>query len=427
MDNATFQLLAGGLVIAWLLGPLIVIHYRMAIVPRRYEEIRDRFLSNPAPDTMVPTSERSKSGAWHYARLLDPDADPADPEAVLKAQFWHFHGWNRYAIPLVLVVILSGLMLAFSGLWVAELLGTTKGGTDKATPPQTNAPAPSKVAATNNSGNTDGSAKDSGANSRASEPTASLLGRVKAPFVMAIWGAFVWSLYEMQSRRKSGDLTPVELYDVALRFVVAIPIGYAFSLLVFDTVPALAAFAASAFPLRDIQQLIRKQSLQRLSDSPQASSSSVFKGNIGEVLSGIGNDTIVRLQELNIETYLDLAYTDPIRLMIKTGVPIQLVLSWIDQALLAVYAAPHKSAFDLLGMPCALDICEFYTTHCFDLATGQYQNNWRNDQAVKDLAAKLEISIDILVPQLLKSVFQDPHTQFLIRVWYGPAKSESSL
>jgi len=74
-----------------------------------------------------------------------------------------------------------------------------------------------------------------------------MLSRIKPPFVMALWGAFVWSLYEILSRRKSGDLTPVELYEVAVRFVTAIPIGYAFSLLVFDTVPALAAFAISAF------------------------------------------------------------------------------------------------------------------------------------------------------------------------------------
>jgi len=59
-------------------------------------------------------------------QIARPDSDPSDPEAVIKAQFWHFHGWNRYVIPLTIVVVLSGLMLAFSGVWLADYLTTPK-------------------------------------------------------------------------------------------------------------------------------------------------------------------------------------------------------------------------------------------------------------------------------------------------------------
>jgi hypothetical protein len=254
----------------------------------------------------------------------------------------------------------------------------------------------------------------------------SLLSGIRLPLVMALWGAFVWSLYEILSRRKSGDLTPVELYEVAFRLVSAVPLGYASALLVPESVAAFMAFAVSALPLRDIRQIVRKQSLQKLSESPTSSSSLSSKGYLGEALSGMGNDTLARLQELNIETVLDLAYADPIRLVIKTGVPIQLALSWIDQALLAVYVLELKPKFEKLGMPCALDICEFYTRNCFDIATGQ-DKDWRNNQAVKDLSAKLDIPMENLVPQLLRSIFDDPHTQFLVRVWYGPATNPNEL
>jgi hypothetical protein len=241
---------------------------------------------------------------------------------------------------------------------------------------------------------------------------------------MALWGAFVWSLYEIWTRRKSGDLTPVEVVDVDLRLVVAIPIGYAFSLLAIEPVPSLAAFAASAFPLRDVRQLIRKHALQKWSVNDQVTSTRASKGYLGEVLSGIGNDTIVRLEELNIETYCDLAYADPIRLMVKTGVPIQLVLAWIDQALLAVYAAPHKAQFELLGMPCALDVREFYLDHFGDPRMLQ-QKDWRSDKAVVDLAASLKIPLEIM-PQLLRSVTVDPHVEFLARAWYGVGTSKAA-
>src|SRR6185503_10937500 len=103
-------------------------------------------------------------------------------------------------------------------------------------------------------------------------------------------------------------------------------------------------------------------------------------GALADVMCGMGNDTIARLEELNIETYLDLAYTDPIKLLIKTGVPIELVLAWIDQAMVSVYASPHKSALESYGMPCALDLCEFYAAHCYDVATG-LPKDWANNDA----------------------------------------------
>ena len=368
-------ILWAGLAVAWTVIPLIIVQYRIVVVPSRYREIKDRFLPARADPAQV-----EESAAWFYARLKRPGAKRVEPERELNSQFWYFHAWNRYALPLLMVVVLTGLVLGLSGLWIIETLNR-------------------------------GSASPSQA--------VTLVGRIPVPFIMALWGAFVWSLYEIWGRRKSGDLTPIEVVDAALRLVMAIPIGYAFSLLVLDTVPSLAAFAASAFPLREVRQLIRKQALVKSSESDRSSSMLASKGYIGEVLGGLGNDTVVRLQELNIETYLDLAYADPIRLMVKTGVPIQLVLAWIDQALLAVYAAPFKSRFDELGMPCALDVHEFYLRHIFDKKAGT-DRDWRADSAVKDLSSRLEIPMEIL-PQLLRSVSTDPQVEFVARAWYGSA------
>jgi hypothetical protein len=244
--------------------------------------------------------------------------------------------------------------------------------------------------------------------------------------VMALWGAYVWSLYEILSRARSGDLTPIELYDVASRYVVAIPVGYAFSLLVFNTVPALAAFAVSAFPLRDIRQFFRKQALQKLNEKGPTADNLASKGYLGDSLVGVGSENIARLQELDIETFLDLAYADPVKLMIKTGAPIEVVLSWIDQALVPVYALPHRAALALYGMPCALDLCEFYARHCYDVDQKQAKA-WATDPAVTEVATKLAIPATFVVDQILRSVYEDPHTQFLIRVWYGPATPHTAL
>jgi hypothetical protein len=416
-------LLAAGLFWAWILGPVIILHYRLVVIPRRYQEIRERFQNANPREPLIPEGERTKSAGWHYARLLHPASDPKDPDEVLRRQFFHFHGWNRYRFPLVSIIILSGLMLGFSGMWLAERLTSPVQEVPAKKPAApsdgvtNSSAAPSEVART---------AKDSTGSEPKAKPTATLLSRIPAPFVMALWGAYVWSLYEILSRRKSGDLTPVELYEIACRYVTAIPVGYAFSLLVFDTVPALAAFAISAFPLRDIRQFFRKQTLQKLNENTQATAAIASRGYLSEALFGIGNEAIARLQELDIETFLDLAYTDPVKLMIKTGAPIELVLSWIDQALVSVYALPHKAALALYGMPCALDLSEFYARHCYDVAKG-LPKPWADDPAVQALATKLGVPADFIVDQTLRSVFEDPHTQFLIRVWYGPATPHTAL
>jgi hypothetical protein len=364
MNPTTEVILWSALTLSWTLIPLIIVQYRLVLVPKRCDEIKNRF----------PAEGAGMSAALLYARLLNPRANETVAADLPAREFWYFHRWSRYALPLMIVALLSGLMLYFSGLWIIDRL--------------------------------------------AASPSPSVLGRIPTPFVMALWGAFVWSLYEIWTRRKSSDLTPVEVFEVALRFVIAIPIGYAFSLLVFQTVPSLAAFIASAFPLRDVQRLMRKQALQKLGESAQSSSNRASKGYLGEVLSGIGNETIVRLEELNIETYLDLAYADPIRLMVKTGVPIQLVLAWIDEALLAVYVSDKKDRFDALGMPCALDVREFYRAHALDPATGAEKRDWWRDEAVQHLGKQVDIPCELL-PQVLRSISEDPYVEFLDAAWDG--------
>ena len=393
MDILTLAIMVAVLFIAWILPPIIVVEYCKVIVPKRYDEMKEQLTRKASAEIDVVKDDRrnsTKSAAWHYAHFYHPDSAVDDEESAIRDEFWYYHDWKRYATPLCLIVVLSGLMLAFTGLWVADRLR----------------PAPSWPAKTALS---------------LIDSQAGMISRVEAPFVMALLGALTWSLFEIVNRRRSGDLTPMELNDVVLRFVTAIPVGYAFSLLVFETVSPWLAFVVSAFPLRDVRQLIRKQTLRKIGETPLSINSTTNKGYIGQVTSDIGDDTIVRLEELNIVTCMDLAYTDPIKLMIKTGAPILLVLAWIDKALLAFYAAPHVRNFERLGLPCALDICEFYIDHCWNFAT-EMDKNWADDQAVKELAEVLKVPREILVRNMLQSIFNDPQTQFLIRAWYGPAE-----
>ena len=86
-----------------------------------------------------------------------------------------------------------------------------------------------------------------------------------------------------------------------------------------------------------------------------------------------------------------------------------------------------ETAFRAAGLgPTDVDLCEFYASHCYDVSR-RSPKSWTADPAVQALAAKLNVPADFIVDQTLRSVFEDQHTQFLIRVWYGPATAESDL
>src|SRR5262245_26714065 len=100
MNQATQIVLWTALTLSWLLIPLVIVQYRLVVVPRRFDEIRDRF---PA-ERREPHREPAGAGTFAallYTRLLKPMAFDAEAEQFVAAQFWYFHRWNRYAPPLV--------------------------------------------------------------------------------------------------------------------------------------------------------------------------------------------------------------------------------------------------------------------------------------------------------------------------------------
>src|SRR6266545_923536 len=222
MDNIVLLILAAVIFVTWLLIPIFIVEYRRHVVPRRYDEIRDQFMKRVPLGEKRVADERGETAAWHYSKLQNPGAVIKDEEAELKAAFEYYHAPKRYSVPYWLIVILSALILVLIGLWGAMQLakGTplaAEGGT-----PATNAVANIGGGATNANlgtnvlGQTGGPAKN---------PPSSqimrvrLIDRIDTSIVMALLGAVVWSLYEVLSRRRTGDLTPIELYDVVNRFV----------------------------------------------------------------------------------------------------------------------------------------------------------------------------------------------------------------
>ena len=123
------------------------------------------------------------------------------------------------------------------------------------------------------------------------------------------------------------------------------------------------AFIAASFPLRDLQRWLRKRALEKMKVEETAKLESTRAGYLTQVVDGLSPDTVARLEEIGIVTFADLAYADPIRIMVKAGISLRHIIQWMDHAMLAIYALDYKQKLAENAITCSLDAKEFYETH----------------------------------------------------------------
>lgn len=342
--------------------PLLVVHYRLLVIPKRIEDLKTNLWNAKAIYDYVELFTATDAEFGQEKKMLDK---------IVDQTFFGIHGWRRYLEPLVPLTVVIAAVVAMCVFW-----------------------ADTKVRGQSNP-----------------------FQAIDSDVILALSGAYVWSVYGVLSRARSLDLTPDYLMEVVLRLVAAVPIGHAFSLLALERVDGAFAFASAAFPLREMRLLLRERALRKLKEQEAERSGQVYKGDLNQVVDGIGEEKIARLEELHVMTYMDLAYVDPVWLMARTGHSLRLVLAWMDQALLAVYALEHKKKLVGLGVTCALDACEFYEAHCFN-PQEKKSRDWSQDAAVTELAKGLGLAPMLLV-EMLDKVYGDPHVVFLSKIWYS--------
>jgi hypothetical protein len=233
----------------------------------------------------------------------------------------------------------------------------------------------------------------------------------------ALAGAYVWSLYEIINRRNTRDLTSDELYPIAFRLATAVPIGLAFAeVLGSETKYSAFAFVATAFPFRDVNRLFRQRVIKSDLRDTMSSDARRLRGYLAETLQGFSADTVVRLEELNIATVLDMAYADPVYLMFRTGTPIRQVISWLDESLLSTYAGPRTADFAKLGAPCSIDVSHIWR---------RYESGEPGSEELLDAIGE---SLDMKRPvleDLLRRVEMDPQVRFIFSVWEAGVAAET--
>lgn len=359
MDIVYMVILGVAALVAIAIVPVFVLRYRRFLVQRRLKDLNANLWDQEAIDYFL---RLFGSGGSKKVSGKESMTD------AIEEEFFRIHNLQNYLVPLAFLSAVSAAVVITIALWTAVALGQAQG------------------------------------------------VNIMTPVIMSLSGAYVWALYEILTRIQSQDLAPLDLTELTLRLLAAIPIGYAFSLLALDGKEGLFAFIAAAFPLRDIRLFLRQRAMKKLELEGRASESRALEGHLGRILDGLSDATLARLEELGIITYMDLAYTNPVRLMARTGFSLRHILAWIDQALLAVYAPSLKVRMAQLGVPCALDACEFYEAHCWDPAASS-PRNWASDPAVQAFAIGLKID-PVLLVEILREVYVDPHVKFLKAIWY---------
>lgn len=413
---------------AWLFPIVLALVHRARAVPSRLNEIRAIFFGNRYQkwDEKLP----ARSPACQYLRCMRPldgsyEWTRGEVEILFWKQFTELHSWGRYLLPLAFIAVISFVQLSFCRDWVivrlnqrvaTQLVAESGRGNVAAV---TDSVQAAHATARASRWSTD---RRSGNAWMIAAPTRRELQATPAPIIFAILGATVWAAYEIYSRRYSRDLTPQELSEITVRMIAAIPIGYAFSQIALDKWDSPLAFAAAAFPMRDLQRFMRQRVLDH--DAKVPGSERRPTAHLGQLVDGISNETATRLEELNITTPWDLAYADPVSLLARTGYSLRLILTWMDQALLIVYFGPNKGRLGELAIPCALDLREFYRMHCFDPVTRK-RKDCAADPALVDLAQKLQIPVSIL-PDRLYSISVDPQVAFLASTWYPRNKPKQT-
>jgi hypothetical protein len=363
-----------GFVIAGLAPIALVTIYRLVRVQARCAEIGNvmKAAFGRSDDKIDPNDPKSVERKAAREAL---DSNPYISD--LDAAFSLCHSWRQYFFPSLLLLTLNVALVAVLYAWVRiQLQPNWAGGP---------------------------------------------ISKIPIPIIMALAGGYVWSLYQIISRVRSDELGPSDLNEISLGLLSCAPIGYVFSLLTLEAkgLPAFGAFAASSFPVREATRTFQEQALKKTLGSETTRTVRPNERNLGTAIDGVSDQTLVRLAELRIVTVLDMAYSDPIKVMLQSGYALPLVIDWMDQSIWALYVGDLRSEMVKMGLRCSLDVYEFVELHGLWDKVNQKRGvpEGSHKEALDAIAAKLSINANLLQDLFLR-IYSDPQVIVLRRLWY---------
>jgi hypothetical protein len=229
----------------------------------------------------------------------------------------------------------------------------------------------------------------------------------------AIAGAYLWVVDDFISRARRLDFAPSDVMWGVLRLTIAIPMGYAFARVASSSAGPFVAFALGAFPLATLQSMLRRLANKSLSIEATAAEASddIIK------LQGVNPAIVERLANEDVTTVTQIAYCDPVRLVMRSSLSFDFVCDCMNQALAWMYLQSDLWTIRPLGMRGAAEIQQLVGD--FDHAPTTSGEQVVHDRAVAAFPIiALAIKQDPITLQVVfRQIAGDPFTDFLSRVW----------
>ena len=331
--------------------------------------------------------------------------------------FDHYHSPGRYALPLVVLTILMASSSYIAYRWTLHQL-------DPAPPAPATQSDSASVRADSGSTPSSPQGQPTAQPSAAEAPARTgFPERMPLVVIMALAGGMVWTIQQVMTRIYDGELGPPDLQEIMVGLLAAVPIGYAFSLVTEDLnqLRAFMAFAAAAFPVRETARMIRQFATRRMLGSTEAAARRPTERHLGSAIDGVSDEALARLAELRIVTALDIAYSDPVKIMVQTGFALPVIIDWMDQAIWALYIGDKKSELNRLGIRCSLDVAEFVDMRLRDDQGKRIESPDElspGDKAALDAVAAKMGENSRLVMDLFFRISNDPQVVVLRHLWY---------
>jgi hypothetical protein len=238
--------------------------------------------------------------------------------------------------------------------------------------------------------------------------------------VYAAYGAYLYAISLFVGRLGSAGLSGKFLVRLALRCSMSIVLGFvAGELLIFRTIVTekqtlFVYFALGLFPAWAMGALRRKA---KEVFSPDEKGCEALPPCL---VDGLDDDTSDRLSELGITDIQHLATADPIELTLRTLLPLNRILDWIDQAMLISYVRGSIVAFRETGIRGAIDLSVLYGDITDQMDKGETLDKRvaRANDVFDSIAKKANMSTKTILV-IARSLFEDENVSLIWDLWQG--------
>lgn len=236
-----------------------------------------------------------------------------------------------------------------------------------------------------------------------------------------IAGAYLWGLYEILRKYRAADLSTISLHFIWVRMLLAAVLGALIAATTKGPVDLMVAFGLGALPIRELMGFITSRTRNQLQIADQRTQ---VEAPTLHKLQGLDREVIDRLADEGITSAQHLAYSDPIKLLLRTNFEWKIILDFVDQAVLYSYVGDKIELLRFLGIRGAIEMGDFE----WYLDEQESKSKGGRAQLLNAVAEKIGEE-PLCLENLLKTIKWDPHAAFIRMLWIeaNPTYPEDSI